>query len=202
MAQCNNLRQNSLTSQSLTKNTFLNITILWLKCNTGVGIWRLLSVYEWIVQKPLYSNTVFTSARKQKLLVLTLQQQTGVYACGFESWQPHLHLFCVQSYACIFQTHSGLVMMWLDLVVLLNFNAMDNLHHPLLALLRPSQPTPCSISSKRLQTAGLVCVPTLCCRAHSSLQTTIKSPLFWTGGEKWEETDAPYTKTRFPSDRR
>lgn len=30
------------------------------------------------------------------------------------------------------------------------------------------------------------------------LQTTIKSPLFWAGGEKWEETDAPYTKTRFP----
>ena len=30
------------------------------------------------------------------------------------------------------------------------------------------------------------------------LQTTIKSPLFWAGGEKWEETDAPYKKTRFP----
>lgn len=28
------------------------------------------------------------------------------------------------------------------------------------------------------------------------LHTTIKSPLFWEGGEKWEETDAPYTKTR------
>lgn len=28
------------------------------------------------------------------------------------------------------------------------------------------------------------------------LQTTIKSPLFWAGREKWEETDAPYTKTR------
>lgn len=30
------------------------------------------------------------------------------------------------------------------------------------------------------------------------LQTTIKNPLFWAGGEKWEETDAPYTKTCFP----
>lgn len=54
-------------------------------------------------------------------------------------------------------------------------------------------PGPRSISSKRLQTAGLVWGPTFC----RPLQTTIKSPLFWTGGEKWEETDAPYTKTRF-----
>lgn len=56
----------------------------------------------------------------------------------------------------------------------------------------PAQ-APRSISSKRLQTAGLVWGPTFC----RPLQTTIKSPLFWTGGEKWEETDAPYTKTRF-----
>lgn len=35
-------------------------------------------------------------------------------------------------------------------------------------------------------------------RPSLPLQTTIKSPLFWAGGEQWEETDAPYTKTRFP----
>lgn len=79
------------------------------------------------------------------------------------------------------------------------------------ANLHPARPCPTQDRANQPRASALAPFPVSACRLLAlsegqlsavrptlPLQTTIKSPLFWAGGEKWGETDAPYTKTRFP----